>query len=108
MAEFDLNELKDEKKQFENSVSHLLQRTNGNRCIDASEAIALYLKKNFIVNSQVEVLQLVHKLLKDWYVEKIAGAREVLEKKEEDLKIFNSVAREVLERKEKVKINLNL
>lgn len=108
MSEPNLKKFKNEKEQFENSVSHLLQRTNGNRCIDASEAIALYLKKNFIVNSQVEVLQLVHKLLEDWYVEKIAGAREVLEKKEEDLKIFNSVAREVLERKEKVKINLNL
>jgi predicted nucleic acid-binding protein len=105
MSEPNLKKFKNEKEQFENSVSHLLQRTNDNRCIDASEAIALYLKKNFIVNSQVEVLQLVHKLLKDWYVEKIAGAREVLEKKEEDLKIFNSVAREVLERKEKVKIN---
>jgi predicted nucleic acid-binding protein len=108
MSEPNLKKFKNEKEQFENSVSHLLKRTNDNRCIDASEAIALYLKKNFIVNSQVEVLQLVHKLLEDWYVEKIAGAREVLEKKEEDLKIFNSVAREVLERKEKVKINLNL
>jgi len=105
MSEPNLKKFKNEKEQFENSVSHLLQRTNGNRCKDASEAIALYLKKNFIVNSQVEVLQLVHKLLEDWYVEKIAGAREVLEKQEEDLKIFNSLAREVLERKEKVKIN---
>jgi len=108
MSEPNLKKFKNEKEQFENSVSHVLKRTNGNRCIDASEAIALYLKKNFIVNSQVEVLQLVHKLLEDWYVEKIAGAREVLEKQEEDLKIFNSLAREVLERKEKVKINLNL
>ena len=100
MSEPNLKKFKNEKEQFENSVSHLLKRTNDNRCIDASEAIALYLKKNFIVNSQVEVLQLVHKILEDWYVEKIAGSREVLEKQEEDLKIFNSVAREVLERKE--------
>jgi len=56
--------------------------------VDTSEAIALYLKKNFNASSQKEVLLKVPKILEDWYVEKIAVSREVLEKQEQDLKNF--------------------
>ena len=90
MSELTLNKFKNKKEEFANSVSHLKKRKSVDPCLDASFAIALYLKKNFIASSQKEVLLKVHKILEDWYVEKIAGARDVLEKQEEDLKIFKS------------------
>ena len=82
--------VKNKKTEFTNSVSHLSNKKNGDKCLDASEGIALYLKQNFIVSGQKEVLWQVHKILEDWYVERIAGAREVLEGCEENLKTFNS------------------
>ena len=90
MQEFTLNQLKDEKTEFTNSVSPLSNKKNGDKCLDASEGIALYLKENFIVSGQKEVLLQVHKILEDWYVERITCAREVLEEEKENLKIFNS------------------
>ena len=82
--------VKNKKTEFTNSVSHLSNKKNGDKCLDASEAIALYLKKNFIVSDQKEVFWQVHKILEDWYVEEIAIAREELEGCEENLKTFNS------------------
>ena len=90
MQEYEQNVMKDEKTEFTNSVSHLSNKKNGDKCLDASEAIALYLKKNFIVSGQKEVFWQVHKILEDWYVEEIAIAREELEGCEENLKTFNS------------------
>ena len=69
MSELTLNKFKNEKEEFANSVSHLKKRKSGDRCLDASFAIALYLKKNFNASSLKEVLLKVHKILEDWYVE---------------------------------------
>ena len=90
MPEPTLIKFKNEKEEFANSVSHLKKRKSVDSCLDASFAIAMYLKTNFLASSQKEVLLKVHTILENWYVEKIAGARDVLEKQEEDLKIFKS------------------
>lgn len=81
MSELTLNKFKNENEEPTIDLDDV---------VDVSEAIALYLKKNFNASSQKEVLLEVSKILEDWYVEKIAVSREVLEKQEQDLKNFNS------------------